>query len=125
MHRALPLLLLLTGCDPQTRFALTALDIGVVPVFGRTLPDLLVSGATGRDCSMVRVEQGKTYCRDPEPPPPPQPFCTRSLGTVDCWAGAAAQPEPVRSGLADGPTTLTPEQEAHRTRGWPGLSIGN
>ena len=59
------------------------------------------------------------------PPPAPQPFCTRSLGTVDCWAGADSQPQPARRGLADGPTTLTPEQEAHRTRGWPGLSIGN
>ena len=122
MRRALPLLLLaLAGCDPQTRLALTALDIGVVPVFGRTLPDLLVSGATGRDCSLVRVEQGKTYCRGEEPPPAPQPFCTRSLGTVDCWTSAETQPAPLRRGVADGPTHLTPEQEAHRTRGWPGL----
>ena len=121
MRRALPLLFLLTACDPQTRFALTALNIGVVPVFGRTLPDLFVSGATGRDCSMVRVEQGRSYCRDPEPPPAPPPFCTRSLGTVDCWTGPDTQPLPARRGMADGPTTLTPEQEAHRTRGWPGL----
>jgi hypothetical protein len=122
MRRALPLLLLvLAGCDPQTRLALTALDIGVVPVFGRTLPDLVVSGVAGKDCSMVRVEQGKPYCRQSAPPPEPQPFCTRSLGTVDCWSGPAGQPAPLRAGVADGPSRLTPEQEAYRTHGWPGL----
>lgn len=126
MRRILSLLLPLAalplaGCDPQSRLAMTALDIGVVPVFGRTLPDLLVSGLSGRDCSLVHIEQGHAYCREPEPPPAPPPFCTRSLGSVDCWASAEAQPGPPRRGLADGPAALTPAQEAHRVRSWPGL----
>lgn len=113
-----PLLLTLAGCDPQTRLALTALDIGVVPVFGRTLPDLVVSGVSGKDCSLVRVEQGRSYCRSPEPPPEPQPFCTRSLGVVNCWQDPDSLPAGQRS-VADGPMALTPAQEADRTRRWP------
>lgn len=121
MRAAFLPLLLLTACDPAGRLAFTAVNVAALPVFGRTVPDLVVSGVSGRDCSMVRVERGLGYCREAEPPPAPPAFCTRSLGIVDCWAGPEAQPLPARRGLADGPTTLTPEQEAHRTRGWPGL----
>lgn len=39
-------------------------------------------------------------------PPPAQPFCTRSLGVVDCWPSAAEQPLPARPGVADGPQPL-------------------
>jgi hypothetical protein len=48
------------------------------------------------------------------------PYCTRSLGAVDCWR----QPPlamPLQRGVADGRATLTPGQEANRTRRWPGL----
>ena len=52
-----------------------------------------------------------------EPLPPPQPFCTRSLATVDCW------PWPFPFGyyqreVADGPMQLTPEQERNRLGFW-------
>ena len=30
-------------------------------------------------------------------------FCTRSLGTVDCWESAVLQPLPGRRGVAEGP----------------------
>jgi hypothetical protein len=37
---------------------------------------------------------------------------------VDCWQDPAALPgQPPQ--VAAGPTALTPEQEAHRTRQWP------
>jgi hypothetical protein len=49
----------------------------------------------------------------------PPEFCTRSLGTADCWTNPdALNGQPVR-GIADGPTVLTPAQEAWRTRRWP------
>jgi len=86
-----------------------------VAVIHRTPFDALWSLVTGRDCSAVRLDQGKSYCRPVEPPPEPQPYCTASLGVVDCWANAVGQPPEVSAG----PGTLTPAQEANRTRGWP------
>ena len=91
---------------------------GCVPVFHRTLPDLLYSGVSGRDCSMVRLDRGQSYCRPVEPPVPPQPYCTRSLGGVDCWQ----HPEQLVNlppQVAQGPHDLTPEQNRIRLARWP------
>ena len=73
---------------------------------------------SGKDCSIVRLDQGKSYCRPVEPPPEPPPYCTRSLGVADCWRDPASFPNHPPS-LGDGPHTLTPAQEADRTRSWP------
>jgi hypothetical protein len=59
-------------------------------------------------------------CKSTEPPPEPPPYCTRSLGVVDCWQ-TGALPRPLPPEVADGPRTLTPEQERDRTQRWPGL----
>lgn len=116
MHRILPLLLLLLpGCEPLAVGA--AVTAGSVAVIGRTPVDAVVSAATGRDCSVVRLDRGQDYCKAEEAPPAPPPFCTRSLGRVDCWTA----PLPGRRGVADGPAVLTEAQEANRTRRWPGL----
>jgi hypothetical protein len=117
---ALPLPLLLAACDPAALGATAAVGVGSVAVIGRTPVDAAVSLATGRDCSAVRLDRGLGYCRPQEPPPAPQPYCTRSLGRVDCWREPPLA-FPVQRGVADGPATLTAEQEAHRTRRWPGL----
>jgi hypothetical protein len=121
MRRALGLTLLLMlpggcGADP-TVLAGVAVGVtaGSVAVIQRTPADAVWSLATGRDCSAVRLDQGKSYCRPVEPPPVAQPYCTRSLGVADCWISPAGQPPQ----LADGPSTLTPPQEANRTRRWP------
>ena len=114
--RLLPLLLLAACVEPAGAFL--GASAAALPVFGRTVPDIAVSAVTGKDCSLVRLEQGKAYCKPVEPPPAPPPVCTRSLGTVDCWAN----PDVFGPGLtevADGPRTLTPAQEANRTRRWP------
>jgi hypothetical protein len=106
-----------TGAEPAGAFV--AASAAAVPVFGRSLPDMVYSGFTGKDCSMVRLEQGKSYCRPVEPPADPPPVCTRSLGTVECWTN----PEVFGTALttvADAPKP-TAEQEAWRTRRWPGF----
>jgi hypothetical protein len=93
-------------------------NISSVIVIGRSPVDAVYSAATGKDCSVVRLDQGLSYCRPVDPPPEPPPFCTRSLGAANCWADPASlpgQPTPV----ADGPSALTPAQEAYRTRTWP------
>ena len=115
-----PLLLPLAACDPAALGATAAASVGSVAVIGRTPVDAAVSLARGRDCSVVRLDRGQSYCRAEEPPPAPPPYCTRSLGRVDCWREPPLA-LPMQRGVADGPTTLTAEQEAHRTRRWPGL----
>lgn len=116
----IPLLLILAGCDPASLGVTAAVGVGSVAVIGRTPVDAAVSLASGRDCSVVRLDRGQSYCRPVEPPPAPPPYCTPSLGRVDCWREPPLT-IPLQRGVADGPMTLTPEQEAHRTRRWPGL----
>ncbi len=101
---------------------LSVLFVGgcAVPVIHRDLFDAAYSLATGRDCSIVRLDRDETYCRPIEPPPEPPAYCTRSLGTVDCWRDPSAL-RPEQAGVADGPSTLTPAQEANRARPWPPL----
>jgi hypothetical protein len=122
MKRIFLLLLLpLAGCgwpDPVIAAAAFSGSAGSVAAIHRTPLDAVYSLVTGKDCSMVRLDQGKTYCRPVEPPPEPPVFCTRSLGAVDCWQDPAALPNRPM-GVADGPATLTPEQEANRVRRWP------
>jgi len=122
---AAPGLLLLAlgacGATPeQMATVAVGVTVGSVAVIGRTPGDAIYSLLTGRNCSAVRLDQGKTYCKPLEPPPAAPVYCTPSLGVVDCWQDATAvrnhQPE-----VADGPRTLTPAQEADRTQRWPGL----
>jgi hypothetical protein len=112
----------LSGCAPfnEAVGTLAGIDAVVaVPVFGRGTADLAYSAITGRDCSMVRLEQGKGYCVPLEGPVPPDEFCTHSLGVVDCWAFPRMLPGlPVPVG--DKPM-LTPQQEVNREERWPKL----
>ena len=122
--RRFPILLLCllpTACGvPWTEpvAAVAGADLVSVMVFKRDMFDLVWSGLTGRDCSVVRLDRGETYCRATEPPLPLPPYCTHTLGEVNCWTSPAVLPNPP-PGVADGPTQLTPEQEANRTRTWP------
>lgn len=117
--RIIPLLLL-AGCGltPEAMTTLPlAVGIGSIAIIGRTPMDAVYSAATGRDCSIVRLDKGQSYCRPVDPPPGRPAFCTRSLGVVDCWRDPAALPgDPAQ--VADGPTP-TRAQEAYRTRTWP------
>jgi hypothetical protein len=121
--RWLAILLLLVGCGLSPEQAATVgvgVGVGSVAVIGRTPVDAAVSIVSGRDCSVVRLEQDKSYCKPIEPPPEPPPYCSRSLGVVDCWQDPASLPDHPPQ-VADGPRTLTPAQDADRKRGWLGL----
>jgi hypothetical protein len=115
----LVVLTLLAGCGVDPLGAAAVVGLATIPVFGRSGADILVSGLSGRDCSVVRLEQGKSYCRRPDPPIEAAPICTRSLGGIDCWTNPDAFPTPLRP-LADAPAP-TAEQEEYRTRRWPFL----
>ena len=122
MKKILPLIVLaLAGCGAADNLAMTVgtvVTVGSVAAIQRTPLDALYSVITGRDCSVVRLDRGETYCRAVEPAPEPPPFCTRNLGTVTCWADPAAMPGQL-TGVADGPAGLTAPQEADRVRRWP------
>jgi hypothetical protein len=121
--RVLAILLLLAGCGAtpdQVIPGVALFGIGTIAVLQRSPFDALLSGVSGRDCSIVRLDQGKSYCRPVEPPPASPPYCTRSLGVVDCWFDPARLPDRAPE-VSAGPRVLTPEQEADRIRGWPNL----
>jgi hypothetical protein len=131
MRRRLPLLLtalplcVLPGCAALVPWA--AAEAVSMMVFDRSIGDLVVSAATGRDCSVVRLDMGESYYRAEEAPPDRQPVCTRSLGAVDCWR-VPPHAWPPHRGLADGPGSRGDAQGAtgERTsndspRRWPNL----
>ena len=109
------LLPLLAGCTGAGVYA--GAEAGSVVVFGRGVGDIAVSAVTGRDCSIVRLDAGKTYCAPRDGTPPPQPFCTRSLGVVNCWADPGLLPQG-EGEVADTPPP-TPDQLRYRTARWP------
>ncbi len=115
----LALLLTVPGCAHwvEPTGALAAADIASVVVFGRGIADIGVSAISGRDCSIVRLDRGLTYCAPIEPPPAPGPFCTRSLGVVDCWINPEALPTPQQP-VADGPAPTAAQQQYRHAR-WP------
>ncbi len=121
--RYIAVMLLLAGCGATPEQMATigvGVGVGSIAVIQRSPLDALYSAVTGKDCSMVRLEQGKTYCRPVEPPPEPLPYCTRSLAVADCWLDPASLPDRPPD-WGDVPHPLTPEQEANRTRRWPPL----
>lgn len=109
------LLLLLSGCDGLGFYA--AADAGSVIVLGRGVGDIAVSALSGRDCSIVRLDAGQTYCAERDPKPPPQPYCTRTLGNVTCWENPALLPRP-QPEVAETPQP-TPDQLRYRSARWP------
>ncbi len=109
----------LTGCAGMVEptGALLAVEAASVVVLGRGIVDIGVSAISGRDCSIVRLDRGQTYCAPRDGAPGHQPFCTRSLGVVDCWIDPEALPGNPRE-VADGPAP-TPAQERYRRAPWP------
>ncbi|MBU8536243.1 hypothetical protein [Falsiroseomonas tokyonensis] len=103
---AVPLALpLLAGCQIGPTVSATAGPVLVASgasliLTGRTPVDHVASWATGRDCSLVRVERRESWCAPEPSPPTPQPFCTRSLGAADCWT---VPPLTGQRGVADPP----------------------
>ncbi len=79
-------------------------------VFGRGSFDMAYSAVSGRDCSIVRLDRGESYCKPKETAPPPQPFCTRTLGMAECFADPAALPDHPTP-LADGPAPALPARK--------------
>jgi hypothetical protein len=102
-----PVLLLaclsLAGCGMEPALGPAAAVGGAsIVLTGRTPVDHVASWVTGEDCSIIRLERRESWCAPPPGPPAAQPFCTRSLGSVDCWTTPPLASGPQR-GVADPP----------------------
>ncbi len=106
----------LSACGPEPVAALAGVEIATVAVFGRGLVDIGVSAVSGRDCSIVRLDRGLTYC-EPKQIPVREAYCTRTLAAVDCWASPAVLPTP-RPGVGYTPPP-TKAQLRYRDAPWP------
>jgi len=67
------------------------ISTGVTMASDKTLVDHLVSYNSGKDCSTVRTEQGRTYCREDEPNPAYAGYCYPTIGDVTCYAEPQAR----------------------------------
>ena len=96
--------LALAACHPAAApfVAVAGAEAATVAVFGKGSVDLVYSAVSGRDCSIVRLDRGETYCKPRETAPPAQPYCTRTLGVAECFAEPAQLPDHPAE-LADGP----------------------
>jgi hypothetical protein len=93
------------------------IELASVAVFGRDVVDIGVSAVTGRDCSVVRLDRRQPYCTEREGLPGPSQFCTKTLGTVQCWIDPEMFASVPRS-LADTPSVSADQIEQITSR-WP------
>ncbi|PCI40332.1 MAG: hypothetical protein COB46_07025 [Rhodospirillaceae bacterium] len=61
------------------------ISTGLVMGTDKTIMDHIQSYRSGKDCSTVRTEKGRTYCREDEPNPIPKVTCYRTLADVMCY----------------------------------------
>jgi hypothetical protein len=106
----LPLLLPLGGCYDVLAAVFFA-NAGSLMLTGGTVPDVLISAVAGKHCSLARLENGRTYCREDEPNPPSPVRCYRTLGDPDCYLGPEVPDNPRQEiGLNDHNRPHTPLQ---------------
>ncbi len=77
-------LMALGGCAAATPFG--AVEAASVMASDKTLSDHAISVVSGKDCSILRREQGRTYCAEDEVHPVYRKMhCYRTLGRVTCY----------------------------------------
>ena len=121
--RKLLLLILPPLTLPLSTLPLVMLPLVILPLAACSPPDVVASAISGRNCSIVNVDQGKPYCQALDVPTRPMPICTATLGEVaDCWADASVVPAGALA-LGDAPP-LTAQQQAQAKQGWLGRKLG-
>lgn len=84
--------ILLGACEYMWPYAMV--DGAVIVGSQKTMADHAISLASGKDCSLVRIDRGLTYCKEDEMAGPrPNLYCYRELAGVTCYN----QPDPSRS----------------------------
>ena len=76
-------LFVVSGC---TMFQPVAAVEGVTALgTGKPFSDHVVSMISGKNCSTIRTNTGRSYCEEEEPNPQPKVWCYRSIGAVTCY----------------------------------------
>ncbi len=63
----------------------TALEGATAVSTGKTFSDHVVSFASGKNCSTVRSNSGRSYCEENEANPAPKVWCYRTIGKAVCY----------------------------------------
>jgi hypothetical protein len=88
------------GCNVGPTLTVSgAIHAGSLITTGKLPEDHLVGLLTDMDCSAVRFEQRRPWCVPHRGPAPTPPYCTRSIGSVDCWT--SPPPGAPARGVAD------------------------
>lgn len=76
---------MLAGCaGPEMAAAGAAVSLATFTSTKKTLPDQVVSAATGRDCSLISWTETGVYCPEQVVVDRSNLYCYRTLGGVDC-----------------------------------------
>ena len=83
-------LLALAGCSlvaaaPSLVPPLAGLEGVSIMGTKKSLADHYVSLTTGKHCSILRRDEGRTYCEEDEKATPEEVYCYRTLGNVTCY----------------------------------------
>ena len=70
----------LAACD-----ALYVGSAATVVTTDKTITDHAISLISGKDCSTVRTEQGRSFCKEDEVNPEPNVYCFQTIGGIDCY----------------------------------------
>ncbi len=53
---------------------------------GKTIVDHVVSMTSGKNCSQLRRDTGRTYCEEDEVAVPDEVYCYNTIGNVTCYS---------------------------------------
>ncbi len=75
------------GCFLVHPIIVPAVTAGTLTYAGITPPDIITSAITGKECSLLKYEQGEPYCSSEEEATGPELplYCYRTIGDVDCY----------------------------------------
>jgi len=102
----------LSACWPLG-VAVTATEFGSLNTTKKTLGDHVVSGVTGRNCSVISLEETGQYCPEEVVVDRSNVYCYRTLADVNCHY----IPDPYKNGhtaLASPPPVRKPIEQ----KGW-------
>jgi len=77
------IIVLVGSCSLALPYA--AVDGAVIMGTEKTMADHAISLASGKDCSLIRIEKGQVYCKEDELTPRPNLYCYRQLAGVTCY----------------------------------------
>lgn len=76
----------LASTAPSMTPTLLGMEGATIIGTGKSFTDHYVSFSTGKNCSSLRKNTGRTYCEEDEIAEPEEIYCYNSLGKVNCYS---------------------------------------